>query len=126
MYSVTVRDHILIAHSLPNPEFGPAQGMHGATYVIDAEFRAEELTSENIVIDIGFAHEVLKNALAPLNYQNLDALDALAGKLTTTEFLASHIHAAICESLAGRFEGALRITLHESHVASASYEAPVH
>ena len=122
MFSVTVRDHIMIAHSLPDPFFGPAAGLHGATYVVDAEFKSAKLNNKNVVIDIGFAHEVLKNVLGPLNYQNLDTEDQFAGHLTTTEFLAQHIHQQISTRIAGSFAGSLKITLGESHVAWASYE----
>ena len=125
MYSVRIRDHIMIAHSLPSPAFGPAQNMHGATYVVDAEFSAPKLDPNNIVIDIALAHQVLKDCLQPLNYQNLDEMEVFKGKLTTTEFLARHIHDQLANSLRGEFVGTLKVTLGESHVAWAGYEGPV-
>ena len=131
MYAVEVRDHIMIAHSFKGAVFGPAQALHGATFVVDATFMAETLDENGIVIDIGRAHEVLKATLGPLNYKNLDALPELAGRNTTTEFLAQHIHARLAEAARsgalgrdGRALTALRVTLSESHVARAWYEAP--
>ena len=125
MYTVTVRDHIMIAHSLPDPFFGPASGLHGATYIVDARFSSEKLDSHNVVIDIGFAHDVLKEALQELNYKNLDELEQFEGVLTTTELIARHIHDRMSLELSGKFAGLLQITLGESHVAWASYEGPV-
>ncbi len=125
MFAVKIRDHIMIAHSFNSPAFGPAQKMHGATYVVDAKFQAPQLDENNIVIDIAIAHEVLKDALQPLNYQNLDELPQFAGKLTTTEFLAHHIHGEIAKKVKNSFKGNLKITLGESHVAWASYEGRV-
>ena len=125
MYTVTIRDHMMIAHSLPNEAFGPAQKLHGATYVVDAEFRSDTLDEHNIVIDIDIATQVLQRALAPLKYQNLDDLPELKGKLTTTEFLAKYVHDSICQAISHSFRGSLRITLGESHVAWASYEGDV-
>lgn len=125
MFFVTVRDHIMIAHSLKGAVFGPAQRMHGATYVVDAEFRAESIDANNIVIDIGLASQALKETLTPLAYRNLDELPQFAGKVTTTEFLARHIHGELAKRVSGAFSGTLRITLLESHVAAAGYEAPV-
>lgn len=125
MFFVTVRDHIMVAHSLRGEVFGPAQRMHGATYVVDAEFRSDRLDANNIVIDIGFATNILRQALEPLNYQNLDELPALANVVTTTEFLARHIHEKVAALAAGPFKGSLKVTLLESHVAAAGYEAPV-
>lgn len=129
MYCVEVRDRIMIAHSLPDPFFGPAQGLHGATFVVDVAFFREELTSKNVVVDIGAALEVLGSTLKPLAYQNLDALPAFAGKLTTTEFLARHIFdamagAARSGALGAEGEGLakIRVTLHETDLARASYE----
>lgn len=130
MYAVEVRDHIMIAHSLPSPTFGPAQGLHGATYVVDVCFMREELGPDAIVVDIGAAHEAVKAALAPLNYANLDTLPAFEGRLTTTEFLCRHIWDRVAEAVAGGLFGdhgpglsRLRVTLNESHVARAWYEA---
>jgi 6-pyruvoyl-tetrahydropterin synthase len=131
MYAVEVRDHIMIAHSLPAPVFGPAQGMHGATFVVDATFFAEELGEHGIVVDIGIATDLLSEALAPLRYKNLDAEPAFAGRLTTTEVLARHVFDSLAAAArAGRLDdggriGRIRVTLHESHVARAWYEAAV-
>ncbi|MEM6343680.1 MAG: 6-carboxytetrahydropterin synthase [Bacteroidota bacterium] len=125
MFTVTIRDHVMIAHSLPSEAFGPAQKLHGATYVIDACFMAPELDENNIVIDIAIAHEVLKAVLSPLNYQNLDDLPQFDGKLTTTEFLARYIHEQIGLAVKASFSGRLKVTLGESHVAWASYEGDV-
>ncbi|GAB4404220.1 MAG: 6-carboxytetrahydropterin synthase [Bacteroidia bacterium] len=125
MFFVQIRDHMMIAHSLPSEAFGPAQQLHGATYVVDAAFSRETLDENNIVIDIDIAHKTLAAVLAPLRYQNLDALPQFAGHLTTTEFLARYIHTEIGRVLQGRFSGGLRVTLGESHVAWAAYEAPI-
>lgn len=129
MFSLTVREHIMIAHSFRGEVFGPAQKLHGATYLIDAEFRRPELDADGLVVDIGLAGDALKQVLAPLNYRNLDDLPDFAGRNTTTEFLAK----AIFDRLAARIaEGALgaggqglsglKVTLWESHVAWAAYE----
>ena len=130
MFAVEVRDHMMIAHSLPRPVFGPAQGMHGATFVVDAAFFTADLDEHGLAVDIGLATEVLKEALAPLNYQNLDTLEIFAGKVTTTEFLAKHLFDQIADAIRnGRLgEGSgrirkLRIMLHESHVARGWFEA---
>lgn len=127
MYAVEVRDHVMLAHSLPGEVFGPAQGLHGATYVVDVAFFRTELGPERIVVDIGAAHEVLKAALKPLNYANLD--ETFPGELTTTEWLARHIHdrlsaAAKAGELGVGSDGIerIRVTLNESHVARAWYE----
>ena len=125
MFTVKIREHIMIAHSLPSPAFGPAQNMHGATYVVDAEFKSKKLDENNIVMDIGIAMDVLKEALRPLAYQNLDELPQFKGKLTTTEFLAKHIHQEISKQVKTNFKGKLKVTLGESHVAWASYEGKV-
>ena len=130
MFAVEVRDHIMIAHSFRGAVFGPAQALHGATFVIDAAFFAETLDSNGIVIDIGCAHEALKTALAPLNYRNLDDMTELRGKNTTTEFLTKHIFDSLAGAARegrlgrnGRELKAIRVTLLESHVARAWYEA---
>ena len=130
MFAVEVRDHMMIAHSLPRPVFGPAQGMHGATFVVDAAFFTEELDENGLAIDIGLAMQILADVLKPLNYQNLDGLEIFAGKVTTTEFLARHIFDAIASKIAegGLGEGGapvkrLKVQLHESHVARGWYEA---
>jgi 6-pyruvoyltetrahydropterin/6-carboxytetrahydropterin synthase len=129
MYSVTVRDHFMIAHSFRGEIFGPAQNLHGATYVVDVEFRRMELDNDGLVVDIGAALQALRVVLAELNYRNLDEDPAFEGRNTTTEFLAR----LVFERIAGEIEAgalgegahgltALRVTLHESHVASASYD----
>ena len=130
MFSVEVRDHIMIAHSFRGTMFGPAQALHGATFVVDTAFFAESLDPNGVVIDIGRAHEALKAALAPLNYRNLDDQSEFKGVNTTTEFLTKHIYdqlakAARADKLGrpGRELKAIRVTLGESHVAWASYEA---
>jgi len=125
MYSVTVRSHVMIAHSLPRKFFGPAARLHGATYVIDAEFRAPALDEHNVVLDIGAATRVLEEVAASLSYRNLDEDARFDGALTTTEFLARWIHGEIAGHLRASFRGTLKVTLHESHVASAAYEAAV-
>ncbi|MBP7002816.1 6-carboxytetrahydropterin synthase [Amaricoccus sp.] len=126
MYAVEVRDHVMIAHSLPDPVFGPAQGLHGATYVVDAAFFAEALDAHGIVCDIGLATQALAEALAPLRYRNLDELPVFAGRLTTTEALCGHVWDALAAAArsgglgeGGRRLARLRVTLHESHVARA-------
>ena len=129
MYSVTVRDHMMIAHSLRGEVFGPAQGLHGATYVIDATFRRAALDGDGIVVDIGRAAAELHAVVEGLTYRNLDDEPGLAGENTTTEVLARVIADRLAERLhdGALGEGArgldgLVITLHESHVAWASYE----
>jgi 6-pyruvoyl-tetrahydropterin synthase len=132
MYAVEVREHIMIAHSFQGSLFGPAQKLHGATFVVDVAFFRESLTEEGVVVDIGRAHAALKNVLEPLNYQNLDELPVFEGRNTTTEVLAQHIYAAMAEAAATGALGAgsdglerIRVTLHESHVARAWFEGPV-
>ena len=129
MFSVTVRDHVMIAHSFKGEVFGPAQRLHGATYVVDVEFKRRTLDADGIVIAIGRATDVLRHVLAELNYRNLDEVQEFAGRNTTTEYLAHVIFTRLV--VAGR-RGDLgpggsaveqiRVTLHESHVASASFE----
>ena len=129
MYSVTVRDHVMIAHSFTGDVFGPAQRLHGATYVVDVEFRRRDLDADGIVVDIGRAGESLKAVLAGLNFRNLDDEPAFRGRNTTTEFLARVVFDGIVAAV-GRGDlgpGAsglesLRVTLHESHVAWASFD----
>ena len=130
MYALEVRDHIMIAHSLPREVFGPAQKMHGATFVVDAAFFTEDVDENGLGVDIGLATQVLSNTLKPLNYQNLDEMDVFAGKVTTTEVLAKHIFDALKAGVAGGDLGPggsrikrIRVSLHESHVARAWYEA---
>jgi 6-pyruvoyl-tetrahydropterin synthase len=125
MFSVTIRDHMMIAHSLQSEAFGPAQNLHGATYVVDAEFKSSDLDENNIVIDIDIATKVLQKALEPLKYQNLDEMEVFRGRLTTTEFLARYIHEVITLEVKERFTGILKITLGESHIAWASYEGKI-
>ena len=132
MFSVTVRDHMMIAHSLRGETFGPAQALHGATYVVDATFRRAELDGDGIVVDIGRAGEVLGAVLAELTYRNLDDEPAFAGMNTSTEALARVIADRLAERVhAGELgDGAralagITVTLHESHVAWASYERPL-
>lgn len=132
MFSVTVRDHIMVAHSLRGEVFGPAQRLHGATYVVDATFRRAELDADHIVVDIGLATRELNRVLAQLNYRNLDEEPDLAGMTTTTEELARLIADRLAERVhAGALgEGArglagITVTLHESHLAWASYERPL-
>jgi 6-pyruvoyltetrahydropterin/6-carboxytetrahydropterin synthase len=132
MYTVAVRDHLMIAHSFHGAVFGPAQKLHGATYVVDLELSRHELDEHGIVVDIGRAHEQLKAALAELNYRNLDELPAFAGRNTTTEFLARHILGRVRDAIkAGRLGPGgenvtgLKVTLRESHVAWASFEDAV-
>lgn len=131
MFAVEVRDHIMIAHSLPSPVFGPAQGMHGATFVVDAAFFTEDLDANGLVVDIGLATEALAEALKPLRYSNLDEVPAFKGKFTTTEFLCHYIWEQL-KSVAktsglgdnGRVKR-IRVQLHESHTARGWYEADV-
>ena len=132
MYAVEVREHIMIAHSFKGELFGPAQKLHGATFVIDVAFYREELTSDGVVVDIGRAHDALKATLGPLNYQNLDELPQFAGKQTTTEYLSKYIFDAMAAAARSGQLGPggeeivkIRVMLHESHVARAWYEGSV-
>ena len=129
MFSVTVRDHMMIAHSLRGETFGPAQRLHGATYVVDATFRRAELDADGVVVDIGRATEELRAVLSELGYRNLDDEPALAGMNTTSEALARLIADRLADRAqagalgdAGRKLDGLVVTLHESHIASATYE----
>ena len=132
MFAVEVRDHIMVAHSFRGEIFGPAQRMHGATFVVDAAFLTNDLDPAGLVVDIGRAISILREVLEPLNYRNLDEMPAFAGKNTTTEFLARYIHDRIAkyarDGKLGRPPSeidALRVTLSESHVARGWYEAPL-
>jgi 6-pyruvoyl-tetrahydropterin synthase len=132
VFSVTVRDHMMIAHSFRGEVFGPAQRLHGATYVVDATFRRAALDTDDIVVDIGRAAEALRAVVAELSYRNLDDEAAFAGMNTSTEALAR----VVADRLADRVQAgdlgdtareidALAVTLHESHIAWASYERPL-
>jgi len=132
MYSVCVRDHLMIAHSFTGEVFGPAQRLHGATYVVDVEFRRRELSPDAIVVDIGRAGDALKALLAGLNYRNLDDEASFRGRNTTTEFLSKEIFDRMVSRLRAGELGdgasgieAIRVTLHESHVAWAAYESTI-
>ena len=122
VFSVTVRDHIMVAHSFRGEVFGPAQRLHGATFVVDATFRRAALDEDGIVVDIGLASEELAAVLAELNYCNLDDDPAFAGVNTTTELLARVIADRLADRLTDRGLAGIVVTLHESHVAWASYE----
>ncbi len=132
MYSLSVRDHLMIAHSLRGAVFGPAQRLHGVTYVVDATFIREELDSDGMVVDIGRASKHLKDILASLNYRNLDEEVAFAEKNTTTEFLARDIFERLGSAIRKGELGAnargvneVSVTLHESHIAWGSYKGRV-
>ena len=132
MYALNVRDHFMIAHSFSGDVFGPAQKLHGATFVVDAEFRRGELDADGLVVDIGIAAQVLKAVLGDLNYRNLDNEAAFAGKNTTSEFLAKVIFDRMADAARDGRLGAgatglsvIKITLNESHIAWASYEGAV-
>lgn len=120
MYTVKVKEHIMIAHSLPDPFFGPAQQMHGATYVAEISFRSNTLNDKNVVLDIGLATDITKEVLAELAYKNLDEIPHFKGILTTTEFLAQYIHGKLKQKVENHLS--IKVELLESHVASASFE----
>jgi len=129
MYTVSVRDHIMIAHSFKGDVFGPAQKLHGATYVVDVDFRSTSLDDNGIVIDIGLATAAVHTILGDLNYRNLDDDPSFKGRNTTTEVLAHRVFERIAAAISGgelgpggRAVESMRVTLNESHVASASYE----
>lgn len=130
MYTVNVRDHFMIAHSFQGPVFGPAQRLHGATYIVDLALQRAELDPDGIVVDIGLATQMLHEVLAGLNFRNLDDEPAFEGHNTTTEFMARVIFERVAERIRGGALGPhahglrqMRVTLHESHVAWAAYEA---
>ena len=132
MYTLTVRDHFMIAHSFSGEIFGPAQRLHGATYVVDASFGRPELDDDDLVVDIGLAGEVLGEILAEFNYRNLDELDEFSGRNTTTEFMARVIFDRLAGAISdGRLGPAadglthLKVKLKESHQAWASFEGAV-
>ena len=131
MFAIEVRHHVMIAHSFRGAVFGPAQRLHGATFVVDAAFMAESLDANGIVVDIGRADAALKSALAPLDYRNLDDVAEFSGVNTTTEFLARWVYDRLAAAARagdlgrdGRELRAIRVTIAESHLARAWYEAP--
>lgn len=132
MFSVTVRDHMMIAHSFQGEGFGPAQRLHGATYVVDATFRRQALDADNIVVDIGRAAQELRAVLSDLGYRNLDDEPEFKGVNTSTEALAQVVADRLAERIragalgdGGRELASLAVTLHESHIAWATYERPL-
>jgi 6-pyruvoyltetrahydropterin/6-carboxytetrahydropterin synthase len=133
MFALTVRDHIMIAHSFRGEIFGPAQRVHGATFIVDLELRRRALDSDGLIADIGALTDLLKEVLRPINYRNLDELPEFAGQNTTTEFLAKYIHARASQRIVegalgannGRAFESMKVSLGESHVAWASYEGPL-
>ena len=131
MYSITVRNNILIAHSLPGEVFGPAQNMHGATYIVDAEFYAKEINKYNIIMDLGVVTEILSDVLKFYSYKNLDEVEEFKNIITSTEFLAKHIFDRICDKLQKDYIEdfnklhKIKIILTESNVAWASYEQEI-
>lgn len=129
MFCVGVRDHVMIAHSFKGELFGPAQRLHGATYVVDVELRREGLDPSGVVVDIGRACDTLRAILGAINYRNLDEVPALAGQNTTTEIVARHVFEQMAQAArAGQLGpgsaelASIKVTLHESHIAWASYE----
>ena len=131
MYSITVRNNILIAHSLPGEVFGPAQNMHGATYIVDAEFYAKEINKYNIIMDLGVVTKILSDVLKFYSYKNLDEVEEFKNIITSTEFLAKDIFDRICDKLQKDYIGdfnklhKIKIILTESNVAWASYEQEI-
>lgn len=132
MYSLTVSDHVMIAHSFQGAAFGPAQRLHGATYTVEAEFRAARLDGANLLVDIGLARAELRRALDGFDYRNLDELLAFTGQNTTTEFLAAYVHELLSSALLegrmgahGRSIASLKVTMRESPLAWAAFEGPV-
>ena len=131
MYSITVRNNILIAHSLPGEVFGPAQNMHGATYIVDAEFFADNINKYNIIMDLSVVTDILSEVLKFYSYKNLDEVDEFKEIITSTEFLAKDIYDRICSKLKSNYYNdykllhKLKITLTESNVAWASFEQEI-
>ncbi len=126
MYSVKIRDSAMIAHSLGDPVFGPAQNLHGATFIVDVEFVASTLDRHNVVIDICHAREIVNRVLEKLKYRNLDELSEFAGEITTAEFVAHHIHDRVQEELADGFLGHINVVIQETHDAWVSYSGIAH
>jgi 6-pyruvoyl-tetrahydropterin synthase len=132
MFTVEVRDRIMIAHSLPDPLFGPAQALHGATFVVDVAFFRQTLTKQNVVVDMGAAHDVLRKTLQPLSYRNLDEAAEFEGALTTTEYLCKYIFDKITDEARsgalgedGKSLAKIRVTLHETDLARAFFEGAI-
>ena len=129
MYSLTVRDHVMIAHSFNGQIFGPAQKLHGATYIVDVTFKRPDLDQDDLIVDIGLASQTLSEVLSDINMQNLDEVEEFKGRNTTTEFMARVIFDRMAASIeadqlgeTGKELTAMSVTLHESHIAWASYE----
>ncbi len=132
MYSVSVRDHLMIAHSFRGEVFGPAQRLHGATFVVDVEFRRRELDADGLVVDIGLASQALREIVAAYNYRNLDDVPEFSGKNTTSEYLARVLFDRMVERIRAGTLGAaaaqvagLKVVIHESHIAWAAFEGQV-
>lgn len=132
MFAVEVRDRIMIAHSLPDPLFGPAQALHGATLLVDVAFFRETLTRQNVVVDIVAAHNVLRDMLKPLAYRNLDEVPEFKGVLTTTEYLCKYIFEKLADTARsgglgedGKTLAKIRVTLHETDLARAVFEGAI-
>ncbi|KIQ25427.1 hypothetical protein RT99_00450 [Flavobacterium sp. MEB061] len=122
MYFVKIRESMMIAHSLKDPFFGPAQNVHGATFVVDVTFKTKTINQHNVVIDIGVAHKVVKDILSKLDYQNFDDLDVFKGKLTTTEFIARYIYDEVSLSVKSYFEGKINVSIKENPNAWAGFD----
>lgn len=122
MYFVKIRESMMIAHSLPHPFFGPAQNVHGATFVVDVTFKSETVDKHNVVIDIGLAHQIVKETLKKLDYQNLDDLEIFKGKLTTTEFVAKYVFDEISSKTNSFFIGNIGVSIKENPNAWAGFE----
>lgn len=125
MFTVKIRDHVMIAHSLQRKSFGLAQKLHGATYIVDVSFMSNDLDDKNVVINMEEARNLVKSILDPINYQNLDELHIFKGKLTTTEYIAFFIHQEIAKALASTFTGRIKVSLGASHISWVSYEGKV-
>lgn len=122
MYFVKIRESMMIAHSLKDPFFGPAQNVHGATFVVDVTFKTKTLNQYNVVIDIGVAHKVVKDILSKLDYQNFDDLDVFKGKLTTTEFIARYVYDEVSLSVKTYFDGKINVSIKENPNAWAGFD----